>query len=66
MQRWRARALRVAEAVRVRLVKVELESGGVEVLGTSLLDSKQYPRSELKQFYGLRWGVEIYCSRKIE
>lgn len=59
----RARALGVAPRMRVRLVKVELESGEVEVLATSLLDTKRYTRAELKQLYGWRWGVETYFDR---
>lgn len=62
-QRPRARQLGVVETVRVRLVKVELDNGEVEVLGTSLLDAAQYPRAELKQVYGWRWGVETYFDR---
>ena len=62
-QRPRARQLGVAETRRVRLVKVALDNGEVEVLGTSLLDAAQYPRAELKQVYGWRWGVETYFDR---
>lgn len=53
----------LAPRIRVRLVKVELENGEVEVLGTSLLDTKQYPRAEFKVVYGWRWGVETYWDR---
>jgi hypothetical protein len=62
-QERRARQLRLAETVRVRLVKVELADGEVEVLGTSLLDAEEWPRAELKQVYGWRWGVETYFDR---
>lgn len=51
------------EVVCIRLVKVELESGEIEVLGTSLLDQELYPRAELKRVYGWRWGVETYFDR---
>ena len=44
----------------VRLVKVELASGEVEVLITSLLDSEKYPNSIFKDLYFLRWGVETF------
>ena len=59
-QQRRARQLGLAETVRVRLVKVELEDGEVEVLATSLLDADEWPREELKAGYGWRWGVETY------
>ena len=44
----------------VRLVKVELSSGEVEILITSLLDSAKYPDSIFKDLYFLRWGVETF------
>ncbi len=44
----------------VRLVKVELASGEVEVLITSLIDSEKYPNSIFKDLYFLRWGVETF------
>jgi hypothetical protein len=44
----------------VRLVKIELPSGEVEILITSLLDSAKYPDSIFKDLYFLRWGVETF------
>jgi hypothetical protein len=44
----------------VRLVKIELSSGEVEILITSLLDSAKYPDSIFKDLYFLRWGVETF------
>ena len=44
----------------VRLVKVELPSGEVEILITSLFDSEKYPNSIFKDLYFLRWGVETF------
>lgn len=46
--------------IKVRLVRVELASGQVEILMTSLLDSKAYPTSQFKQLYFKRWGVETF------
>lgn len=42
----------------LRLIRVELEGGEVEVLITNLLDVRQYPVYEFKKLYHLRWGVE--------
>lgn len=42
----------------IRLIRVELDDGEVEVLATSLLDSKTYPISIFKELYHLRWPVE--------
>ncbi len=47
-----------SEAVTVRLVRVELANGEVEVLATSLLDTKQYPARLFAKLYAARWGVE--------
>lgn len=46
--------------IRVRLVRVDLPNGEVEVLMTSLLDSQIYPASMFKELYFLRWGVETF------
>ena len=43
---------------KVRLVRVELDDGTVEILMTSLLDTKRYPHQDFKWLYGKRWGVE--------
>lgn len=44
--------------IRVRLVKVKLDDGEIEVLITSLLDEKKYPTKIFKDLYFKRWGVE--------
>jgi len=46
--------------VLVRLVRVELDNGEVEILATSLIDENCYPSSIFKELYSLRWGVEIF------
>jgi DDE family transposase len=53
----------LAESLEVRLVKVELETGEVEVLGTSLRERETYERDELKQVYGWRWQEETWLGR---
>jgi hypothetical protein len=45
--------------LRLRLVRVELDSGEVEVLITSLTDEKCYPEKIFKDLYHLRWPVEV-------
>ena len=49
-----------ADPLRVRLIRVELESGEVEVLITSLLDTKAYPYRAFAKLYALRWGIELF------
>ncbi|MDO5969120.1 IS4 family transposase, partial [Flavivirga aquimarina] len=46
--------------IKVRLIRVELPKGQVEVLITSLLNSKVYPSSLFKELYAKRWGVETF------
>jgi hypothetical protein len=46
--------------IKVRLVRVELPNGAVEVLMTSLFDSQKYPSTMFKELYFLRWGIETY------
>ncbi len=44
----------------VRFVRVLLDTGEYEVLVTSLLDEVEYPVSDFKEIYWLRWGVENF------
>jgi len=44
--------------IAIRLIRIELDNGEIEVLATSLLDSKTYPHSIFKELYHLRWPVE--------
>ena len=44
--------------IRLRLVRVELESGESEVLITSLIDTKKYPHQHFADLYHDRWPIE--------
>lgn len=44
--------------ISLRLIRVKLKGGEIEVLATSLLDEDAYPHAWLKHLYHLRWGVE--------
>jgi len=44
--------------INVRMVKVLLSSGEVEILLTNLYDQNLYTNEDLKYLYGLRWGIE--------
>lgn len=46
------------KSIMVRLVKVVLDSGSIEVLCTSLIDKTKYPIEEFKELYFKRWKVE--------
>jgi hypothetical protein len=49
--------------LRVRLIKVVLPTGEVEVLGTDLLNAHAYPAEEFGVVYGKRWQHETYHDR---
>lgn len=60
-----------AKPLKVRLIKVILDSGEREVLITSLLDESLYPYSLFKELYHLRWGIEegyktLKCTLEVE
>ena len=44
--------------IRVRLIRVLLPTGNIEVLMTSLLDPDTYPAEEFAELYHLRWAQE--------
>lgn len=44
--------------LKLRLIRVELDTGEVEILITSVLDQNLYPTELFKELYHLRWPVE--------
>ncbi len=54
------RAQTLPPEIHVRLVRVMLETGEMEVLLTSLLDEVEHPTADFKQLYFLRWGAETF------
>lgn len=46
------------DSIKVRLLRIDLDSGEVEVLITTLLDTNCYPYSDFKALYHQRWPVE--------
>jgi len=46
--------------IKVRLIRVKLDKGQIEILMTSLLDSRLYPTNQFKKLYFKRWGVETF------
>ena len=47
-----------AEPLTVRAVRVQLKTGEVEVLLTSILDRDLIPDADFSELYAMRWGVE--------
>lgn len=48
----------IDKEIEFRLVRIELENGDIEILCTSLTDTKQYQHNEFKELYHLRWSIE--------
>ncbi|GAB1858748.1 IS4 family transposase [Flavobacteriaceae bacterium MHTCC 0001] len=46
--------------IKLRLIRIELPKGGVEILMTSLLDITTYSTKSFKTLYNKRWGVETF------
>lgn len=44
--------------ITLRLIRIELESGNIEILATNLYDSNIFTIDEMKKLYALRWPVE--------
>jgi len=49
--------------IQLRLVRVLLSDGTIEVLVTSLIDNTKFPAHIFKDLYHLRWGVETCFDR---
>lgn len=47
-------------SVQVRLLRIELPGGEIEVLITTLLDSRKYPSRLFMKLYFMRWGIETF------
>ena len=52
--------LDLPEQITVRIIRVILQNGEVEVLITSLLDEQVYPTAEFGPLYFKRWGSETF------
>ena len=53
----------IKRSIKVRLVKVILSTGEVEILITSLLNRKKYSLKNFQWLYHQRWGIETYFDR---
>lgn len=49
--------------IKIRLVKVILSTGEIEILATSLLDQEKYPLEDFQELYAMRWHVETLFDR---
>ena len=53
----------LSNSLEVRLIKVLLPTGEIELLITSLLDQQRYPIEDFKDLYFKRWGIETFFGR---
>lgn len=59
------------KAIKCRLVRVELDTGEIEILCTSLIDKELYPYEQFKELYHYRWNEEeayklLKCRMELE
>lgn len=59
----KAKELELLLTIKIRLIKIILSTGEVEVLATNLLDQSEFSNDEFKYLYGLRWEVETFFSK---
>jgi hypothetical protein len=55
--------------LKLRLIRIELDSGEIEVLVTSLIDDQKYPHKIFKDLYHRRWPVEadyLFMKKRLE
>ena len=50
--------------IKVRMAKVKLSNGEVELLLTNLYDEKLFTVDDLKNLYGFRWGIETTYNKQ--
>lgn len=51
---------KIAKTIKIRFVRVVLNTGEIEVLATSLLDEEKYKSEFFKELYFKRWWIEVY------
>lgn len=59
----KARKDLIPKFLKIRLVKVVLSSGEIEILATSLINKKTYPTQDFKELYNKRWRVETFFDK---
>lgn len=57
-KRLKIKEFNLPKAIKVRFIRVQLETGENEVLVSNLLDETEFPCEDFLHIYHLRWGVE--------
>ncbi|MGY3055750.1 hypothetical protein ACVWYG_003973 [Pedobacter sp. UYEF25] len=52
----------IGSTINVRLIKVILDDGTIEVLATNLFNQTDHPQGIFKELYFMRWGIETNFS----
>lgn len=60
---WGEIVLKKGAEIPIRLIKIVLPNGTVEVLATSLMSQVRFPHAVFSQLYHLRWGIETCFDR---
>jgi hypothetical protein len=56
----RGESSQTPDSLTVRFVQLQLPDGQIEVLATSLVNKKKYPRKIFRKLYYKRWRIETY------
>ena len=48
----------IGSTIHIRLIKVILDDGTIEVLATNMYNKEDYPQEIFKELYFMRWGIE--------
>jgi hypothetical protein len=51
------------KSIKIRLIKVILPTGEIEVLGTSLFDKNKFTIKDFAYLYNKRWGIETFFGK---
>ena len=62
-QSFKNKIITAKDKLTVRMLKVDLEDGEVELLMTSLINQQDYPYTDFKDLYFKRWAVETFYNR---
>lgn len=55
--------LGLPSTIKIRLIRIILSTGEIEVIATSLLDETIFSTNDFSYLYSLRWGVETFFSK---
>jgi hypothetical protein len=60
---FKGKSISKKSTLKVRLIKIPLENGEIELLMTSLTDMEKYSYDIFKPLYCMRWNIELFYNR---